>query len=129
MSGTNGNGSKGKRNPHLRPPFKPGNPGGPGNPWARLTQQLKSAILKAAKKPHDEGKNRAQALGEQLWEMALGSGHQDDKTQAAKRWAMQQILDRGLGKPKEHHQIDGEVTVTVADFFRQAAERARSMPN
>lgn len=122
-NGNKGNGKAAKENAVIGRPFKKGNPGGPGNPWVKATHQFKAALIKATTS------ERRDALIEELWSMALGAPYEEDKSAAAKRWAMQQLLDRIAGKPKESVEIEGGMTVTVADFFRQAAERATSRLN
>ena len=100
--------------------------GGPGNPWAALTHKLKSAIQKASEELDPASQRpRMEALAEELWTMALTPGGEDDKTRSAQRWAMQQILDRHLGKPKEHLEI--ETVFTLADAAKRLRE-ARLVP-
>lgn len=101
--------------------FVEGNSGGPGNPWVKLTHQFKQALIDSAT---DE---RRTQLIEALWDMALGEGDFEDKTLVAKRWAINTILDRMLGKPKESVEVSGEVAMTVSEFFRQAAQRADAL--
>ena len=101
-------------------PFKVGNKGGPGNPWPKLTAALKSAIARYSEEEYGDAKTYAQVMAEDLWRMATGElQHEDDKTFAAQRWAMQTILDRALGKPKETIDITG--TFTLAEFYRALA--------
>lgn len=101
-NGRNGNGT-----------FAKGNNGGPGNPWVKLTHRLKVALAEAG------SKERIEDLADELWEMALADPDPDDKTQAAKRWAMQTVIERILGKPKQ--SIDVDVTHT----FQQALAMLR----
>ena len=131
-SGKNGGNVKGKpakpnaggQKPRGRP-FKVGNPGGPGNPWPKLTQALKRAIADASDEPHEEHKTRARALAEQLWKMALGEiSFPEDKTGAARRWAIKEVLDRALGKPKEHLELTGDFTLT--EFYRALGSHLRT---
>ncbi len=87
--------------------------GGPGNPWVALTHKLKAAIQKAGEDKHPKTqRTRMEELAVQLWEMALDP--LGDQTAVAKRWAMQQIIDRFLGKPKESIKIEGNLTFTDA---------------
>lgn len=108
MPSVNGNGRNGNGT------FKLGNAGGPGNPWAKLTHKLKTAIIEAAEAPWEPtGKACVQELSKQLIEMALTDPDPEDKTQAAKRWAMQEVLTRILGKPKETLELQGEDPTTM----------------
>ena len=101
--------------------FLKGWEGGPGNPWAKLTNALKVALAKSCEATDPTTKKaRIEALTEELWTMALTPGGEDDKTRSAQRWAMQQILDRVLGKPKEH--IELETTFTLAEAVKRLRE-------
>lgn len=104
-SGRNGNGKNGNGRDPSTGQFVKGYEGGPGRPGNKFAQQFRQDLLKSATP------ERRQELIERLWKMAMGEDApctEDDKTWAAQRWAMQQILDRILGKPKETVAIQTE---------------------
>ena len=122
MAEPSNNGGNGK---HTRGPngqFLVGNPGGNGNPWATLSKNLKSAITRIGDEPSTrEGiRTKSEELAVILWEMALGTGPDAfgvkgkykpkadpyDRLKTAQRWAMEQLLVRGLGKPKDRVEIE-----------------------
>lgn len=104
--------------------FAHGYKGGPGNPWVKLTHRLKAEIVKISKEEDDEGRANIELLARQLWDMALGGPWEDDKTGAAKRWAMQTLLERIGGKAAQSVEITGDISFTVSEFYRALADRA-----
>ena len=71
--------------------FAPGGPGGPGNPHAKKVHKIRSMFLDAATPA------RVTELIELLWSKALHDQEQ---------WAIQEVLNRLYGKPKETIKIE-----------------------
>lgn len=109
MSSTNGKKSAPSKNGRKQNgQFAKGWKGGTGNPWAKMTHRFKVALINSTTK------ERRDQLIEELWNMALEDPYEDDKSASAKRWAMQQILDRVFGKPEQTVSVEGVVTFAQA---------------
>jgi len=104
--------------------FANGYKGGPGNPWVKLTHRLKAQIVKISEEEDAKGRAKIEALARELWDMALGEPWENDNTGAAKRWAMQTLLERIGGKAAQSLEISGDISFTTSEFFRALADRA-----
>lgn len=98
------NGGNG-RNPNGT--FATGNKGGPG----RKRSNRGELVNRIADELVTEEDARA------VWQKLI------DCAKDGEPWAIKEFLDRTIGKPKESIDMTGSLAVTVADFFRQAAER------
>lgn len=98
------NGGNGGHGPDGR--FLPGNPGGPGNPRAAAVGVWREALAEAVS---------AEDLGEVLGVLVA-------KAKAGEPWAVRELLDRCLGRPKQEIAVPEAVgfDVLLARLYQEA---------
>ena len=96
-NGDNGRDEKGR--------FVTGNPGGPGNPLGAEAARFRSQLWEAGTE------ERRSKLADNLWTWAI----------EGQSWAVKELFDRLLGKPKESVELTG--TFTLAEFYSALGSR------